>query len=102
MRCGTWRPTSTRWAGPPNSASPCRSSGTDRSEEHTSELQSPMYLVCRLLLENKNRKSPRPDKESPPASAESADHHPGHALHRLDRHEPHHLDHRYLQDELGG
>src|SRR5437763_7321291 len=22
----------------------------DRSEEHTSELQSPMYLVCRLLL----------------------------------------------------
>src|SRR5437879_12913799 len=25
-----------------------------RSEEHTSELQSPMYLVCRLLLEKKN------------------------------------------------
>src|SRR5437879_10621324 len=25
-----------------------------RSEEHTSELQSPMYLVCRLLLERKN------------------------------------------------
>src|SRR5437879_9437577 len=25
----------------------------DRSEEHTSELQSPMYLVCRLLLEKK-------------------------------------------------
>src|SRR5437762_826768 len=25
---------------------------TGRSEEHTSELQSPMYLVCRLLLEN--------------------------------------------------
>src|ERR1017187_10217714 len=24
-----------------------------RSEEHTSELQSPMYLVCRLLLENR-------------------------------------------------
>src|SRR5437762_8209837 len=23
---------------------------SDRSEEHTSELQSPMYLVCRLLL----------------------------------------------------
>src|SRR5262250_4034131 len=23
----------------------------ERSEEHTSELQSPMYLVCRLLLE---------------------------------------------------
>src|ERR1017187_103982 len=26
-----------------------------RSEEHTSELQSPMYLVCRLLLEKKDR-----------------------------------------------
>src|ERR1017187_9642397 len=28
-----------------------------RSEEHTSELQSPMYLVCRLLLEKKNKNS---------------------------------------------
>ena len=28
----------------------------NRSEEHTSELQSPMYLVCRLLLEKKNKK----------------------------------------------
>src|SRR5437762_7516498 len=28
-----------------------------RSEEHTSELQSPMYLVCRLLLEKKKKKS---------------------------------------------
>src|SRR5437762_8248455 len=28
-------------------------SGYSRSEEHTSELQSPMYLVCRLLLEKK-------------------------------------------------
>ena len=27
-----------------------------RSEEHTSELQSPMYLVCRLLLEKKKIK----------------------------------------------
>src|SRR5437762_4356869 len=27
-----------------------------RSEEHTSELQSPMYLVCRLLLEKKNKR----------------------------------------------
>src|SRR5437879_9182362 len=29
---------------------------TLRSEEHTSELQSPMYLVCRLLLEKKKKK----------------------------------------------
>src|SRR5437762_14250468 len=26
-----------------------------RSEEHTSELQSPMYLVCRLLLDKKSQ-----------------------------------------------
>src|SRR5437762_11872652 len=30
-----------------------------RSEEHTSELQSPMYLVCRLLLEKKKKKKNR-------------------------------------------
>src|SRR5437762_8515397 len=30
---------------------------TVRSEEHTSELQSPMYLVCRLLLEKKKKKT---------------------------------------------
>src|SRR5258707_2346952 len=38
----------------------------DRSEEHTSELQSRQYLVCRLLLEKKNMASPhtRPHKWS--------------------------------------
>src|SRR3712207_8303696 len=30
-----------------------------RSEEHTSELQSRQYLVCRLLLEKKNQSIPR-------------------------------------------
>src|SRR3712207_9142907 len=29
---------------------------SSRSEEHTSELQSRQYLVCRLLLEKKNKK----------------------------------------------
>src|SRR5258708_13055927 len=29
--------------------------GGSRSEEHTSELQSPDHLVCRLLLEKKNK-----------------------------------------------
>src|SRR5256885_10889987 len=29
--------------------------GVQRSEEHTSELQSPCNLVCRLLLEKKNK-----------------------------------------------
>src|SRR3712207_7553040 len=31
-----------------------RAPGEPRSEEHTSELQSRQYLVCRLLLEKKN------------------------------------------------
>src|SRR5690348_18499338 len=30
-------------------------SGAIRSEEHTSELQSPVHLVCRLLLEKKKK-----------------------------------------------
>src|SRR5690348_17613265 len=29
----------------------------ERSEEHTSELQSPVHLVCRLLLEKKKKKT---------------------------------------------
>src|SRR3712207_8565251 len=33
-------------------------SPTERSEEHTSELQSRQYLVCRLLLENKRHIRP--------------------------------------------
>src|ERR1022692_5288202 len=38
-----------------------RSRQSHRSEEHTSELQSPCNLVCRLLLEkNQSRRSPRP------------------------------------------
>src|SRR5258708_21188766 len=32
----------------------CSSRTRQRSEEHTSELQSPDHLVCRLLLEKKN------------------------------------------------
>src|SRR3712207_8560183 len=43
-----------------NKASPklmlaCAQGDHIRSEEHTSELQSRQYLVCRLLLEKKNR-----------------------------------------------
>src|SRR5436189_4355870 len=36
-----------------------------RSEEHTSELQSPMYLVCRLLLEKKKISHRAHDKTNP-------------------------------------
>src|SRR5436189_3873784 len=34
-----------------------------RSEEHTSELQSPMYLVCRLLLEKKKKHKRAPARQ---------------------------------------
>src|SRR2546422_4351965 len=33
-----------------------RRAGVERSEEHTSELQSRLHLVCRLLLEKKKKK----------------------------------------------
>src|SRR3712207_8215263 len=36
-----------------------RSTRSPRSEEHTSELQSRQYLVCRLLLEKKNNSTYR-------------------------------------------
>src|SRR3712207_8482101 len=37
-----------------------------RSEEHTSELQSRQYLVCRLLLEKKNSATQPPSSQSHP------------------------------------
>src|SRR5258708_10574822 len=43
-----------REAFPANETNVRRSYGIRRSEEHTSELQSPDHLVCRLLLEKKN------------------------------------------------
>src|ERR1017187_8515176 len=42
-----------------------RAGGVSRSEEHTSELQSPMYLVCRLLLEKKTREETQNPHFSP-------------------------------------
>src|SRR5690348_17609594 len=39
------------------SPSPKPPSTSARSEEHTSELQSPVHLVCRLLLEKKKKKT---------------------------------------------
>src|SRR6266446_10322134 len=43
---------------PPESAE----AGVERSEEHTSELQSPCNLVCRLLLEKKKKRRPIDNK----------------------------------------
>src|SRR5207248_10091921 len=44
-------------AAPAPSAPAPHRRGAARSEEHTSELQSPYDLVCRLLLEKKNKKN---------------------------------------------
>src|SRR3712207_7350170 len=59
--CGYARRHPGRVAGPARTACARRGSdqgtpgaGAGRSEEHTSELQSRQYLVCRLLLEKKN------------------------------------------------
>src|SRR5687767_15447851 len=49
---GCWVRAPAQWPAPP-----CAGRRTARSEEHTSELQSLAYLVCRLLLEKKNQKS---------------------------------------------
>src|SRR5258707_7621774 len=50
-------------AGPSRRSLRCRGidfSDRGRSEEHTSELQSRQYLVCRLLLENKRSEGRAP------------------------------------------
>src|SRR3712207_7168778 len=39
----------------------------ERSEEHTSELQSRQYLVCRLLLEKKKKTRVKPIYQWPPS-----------------------------------
>src|SRR2546426_558209 len=52
-------PWARRRASPGGRASRRSRRGRGRSEEHTSELQSPCNLVCRLLLEKKKTQPPR-------------------------------------------
>src|SRR5207248_6913151 len=68
-RGNAWHPADESWhlTSRPSNSSLCRARNAHlphlldamhyRSEEHTSELQSPYDLVCRLLLEKKNKKS---------------------------------------------
>src|SRR2546425_5862358 len=72
QRLGTGRPSPSKCTGPYDEESPkapaamhsattsaiawISSAAAGRSEEHTSELQSLAYLVCRLLLEKKKKK----------------------------------------------
>src|SRR3712207_6871938 len=62
-RCGSssrrCAPTRSRTGSTPGSSpTRCCRPTTGRSEEHTSELQSRQYLVCRLLLEKKKNMLP--------------------------------------------
>src|SRR2546422_4274962 len=60
-RCtGGFRHTCTRT----ESRSECSGAGSSRSEEHTSELQSRLHLVCRLLLEKKKDVIDAPDGDA--------------------------------------
>src|SRR5438445_1374683 len=52
-----------KWLEQPPANGPFGSNPPSRSEEHTSELQSRQYLVCRLLLEKKKKKQVRQAKE---------------------------------------
>src|SRR5437879_11504760 len=72
---GSTRPTSSRDSSPGRRTSTSDSSSRTitssssapapvRSEEHTSELQSPMYLVCRLLLEKKKKNKQTQNKQN--------------------------------------
>src|SRR2546426_4660076 len=67
---GCWSRTSGAWRGSKESpmtvdrSNIAENDTQRRSEEHTSELQSPCNLVCRLLLEKKKNKiSQKPDTE---------------------------------------
>src|SRR5690348_17787303 len=57
FRSASRRRSISSWTRPPRfrGPRPTRSRRSGRSEEHTSELQSPVHLVCRLLLEKKKK-----------------------------------------------
>src|SRR3712207_7025658 len=65
---GRGAPRARAGAGAGNLAAPARPPGAvaTRSEEHTSELQSRQYLVCRLLLEKKKPSIPPSTTYCPP------------------------------------
>src|SRR3989449_4676360 len=55
----------------PAAAASRRAQGGARSEEHTSELQSRLHLVCRLLLEKKKKNQDRRVRGDPPDTPQS-------------------------------
>src|SRR5437867_10773936 len=68
---------------PPRRWSPSRglrAARSPRSEEHTSELQSPYDLVCRLLLEKKKTRHRHPHNDTLASSIRLRAYSPRHAL----------------------
>src|SRR5258708_12712644 len=68
--CDTAPPTAQAVWAPRPSGAPCTygrgpATAVQRSEEHTSELQSPDHLVCRLLLEKKKTHPPHIEPSPP-------------------------------------
>src|SRR5437867_7130405 len=53
-----------RYTPAQQSTHPARDQMIERSEEHTSELQSPYDLVCRLLLEKKKKKNIKENRKT--------------------------------------
>src|SRR3712207_8900583 len=96
LRCsrGCQRTTTTyspRGTNSPITGAPDTSPPSSRSEEHTSELQSRQYLVCRLLLEKKKH-NPRDGVDTPLVEA---------ALAHVQRRDPHlHLLDRFVRDRF--
>src|SRR5258708_13323195 len=76
MRCSA-PSTATRCSMWPRS----RPASPARSEEHTSELQSPDHLVCRLLLEKKKKKTNQSKSKDHPQSLRLTNHTYTHTTH---------------------
>src|SRR2546429_750058 len=76
--------------------------GEERSEEHTSELQSRLHLVCRLLLEKKKTSRLLFSRDhAPPAPHRETRPDPGHRASLLPRASLHHrLDPRGICEPL--
>src|SRR3712207_7831279 len=55
--CRTTRTSTWTSRAPATRSTSCTRASCGRSEEHTSELQSRQYLVCRLLLEKKKKET---------------------------------------------
>src|SRR2546422_8110607 len=65
-RCGIRHRQGGSAPGPPLRLDGCREDVPRRSEEHTSELQSRLHLVCRLLLEKKKKMEQKTAREISP------------------------------------